>query len=131
MLSVRVPNANSDLVHVARSLGIVFSERRTHKRFPIIARAEYVLGGIGESAITRDISSGGVFLKTDKFLRLGAPIQVLIDWPVLLNRRCPLRLEIIGTVIRSDEIGTAVGLIRYDFRLRAPNRTPVVATTIS
>ena len=60
----------------------------------------------------------GVFLKTDKVLQVGESIQVLIDWPVALDQRCPLRLLIVGKVLRSNGAGTAVEIMRYEFGIR-------------
>jgi len=102
-------------------------ERRQHQRFPITAQSQYILAGSKEQATTTDISSGGVFLKTAKILPVGKQIQVLIDWPALLDQRCPLRLVIIGKVLRSAEGGTAVGIIRYDFRIRPKSAAPFAA----
>lgn len=102
-------------------------ERRRHQRFPITARSQYILAGIREQATTLDISSGGVFLKTEKILPVGKQIEVLIDWPALLDDRCPLRLVIAGKVLRSDQAGTAVGIIRYDFRIRPKTAAPFAA----
>jgi hypothetical protein len=60
----------------------------------------------------------GVFLKTDKVLQVGESIQVLIDWPVALDQRCPLGLLIVGKVLRSNGAGTAVEIMRYEFGIR-------------
>lgn len=102
-------------------------ERRQHQRFPISANSQYILAGNRAQATTLDISSGGVFLKTEKILPVGKQIQVLIDWPALLDERCPLRLVITGKVLRSDPAGTAVGIIRYDFRIRPKSAAPFAA----
>jgi PilZ domain-containing protein len=96
-------------------------DRRQHYRFPITAQAEYVMAGHRANATTLDIGSGGVLLKTGKILRIGQPIEVLIDWPVLLEERLTIRLVVFGRVIRSNGSGTAVGIIRYEFRVRAQN----------
>jgi hypothetical protein len=100
---------------------IVAPSRRRHTRYPIIAQAQYIINGERGPALTTDISSGGVFLKTDTPLPVGKHIEVLIDWPALLDQRCPLRLVVLGEVLRSDLAGTAVGITRYEFRVRAPN----------
>jgi len=102
-------------------------ERRQNKRFPITAQSQYILGGNRAKATTLDISSGGVFLKAEKSLPVGKQIQVLIDWPALLDQRCPLRLVITGRVLRSDSAGTAVGIIRYEFRIRPKSAAPFAA----
>jgi hypothetical protein len=77
-----------------------------------------VVSGSRGQAATTDIGSGGVFLKTDQILPIGKQIQVMIDWPALLDQRCPLRLVITGKVLRSALSGTAVGILRYEFRIR-------------
>ena len=102
-------------------------ERRQHQRFPIAAQAQYTLTGTRGRAVTSDISSGGVFVKTDRILPLGKQIQLLVDWPALLDQRCPLRLVIVGRILRSDDVGTAIGIIRYDFRIRPRGATPFAA----
>lgn len=98
-------------------------ERRSHQRFAIVAVSQYIAGGTRGRASTSDISSGGVFLGTDTTLPVGAAVEVLIDWPALLEGRHRLRLVIHGQVLRSDTRGTAVRLGRYEFRL-APRCSP-------
>ncbi len=93
--------------------------RRQHQRFPIAAAAEYILSGSRVQTTTRNISSGGVLLNTATVLPIGKLIQVWIDWPVLLDERCRLRLVINGRVLRSDWDGTAVTITKYEFRIRA------------
>ncbi len=99
-------------------------ERRHHQRFPIAARAQFVLAGVQAQAVTSNISSGGVLLKSEMILPVGKQIQLFIDWPALLDQRCPLRLTVVGKVLRSNESGTAVGIIRYDYRIRPKTPTP-------
>jgi PilZ domain len=94
---------------------------------PFTAQAECLLDGTQVLASTKDIGSGGVLLKAEKPLRLGESIQVSIDWPVLLDERCPLRLVIFGKVVRSDDSGSAVGILRYEFRIRPKRVIPLSA----
>ena len=122
MVSVYVPRLSGDAVNWARPKSrFAQLERRQYHRFPIVAQAEYILAGHRAQATTLDIARGGVLLKTDTILRIGQKIEVLIDWPVLLHQRCPIRLVAFGKVIRSDGVGTAVGITRYEFRIRAQN----------
>ena len=102
-------------------------ERRQQQRFPISARSRYLLDGSRGSATTVNISSGGVCLKTDKALPVGRKIQVWIDWPALLEQRCPLRLVIVGDVLRSGPAETAVQIKRYSFHLRPKSEPPFAA----
>ena len=39
-----------------------------------------------------------------------------MNWPVLLNDSCPMKLMIYGCVVRSNERGAAVAIERYEFR---------------
>ena len=91
-------------------------DRRHHRRFPIAASTQYELVGMHGRAITADISSGGVLLKSDRILPLGEHIELSIDWPVLLDEQSPVRLVVLGKTIRSDPAGTAVRIMRYAFK---------------
>ena len=124
MFHAHVPSPKAD-----RQAGPSFaqSERRQHRRYPITAQLEYILTGNRAQATTLNISSGGVFLKTDQILPVGDQIRVLINWPVLLDQRCPLRLVITGRILRSDEAGAAVGIVRYDFKIRPKRATQFAA----
>jgi hypothetical protein len=94
-------------------------ERRRSRRYRIRAAAHLFLSGMREEAETVDISSGGVFLKSRNPLPLGRKVQLLLDWPALLDGTCPLRLMIDGKVLRSSRDGTALRIIRYDYRTRS------------
>ena len=124
MFHAHVPSPKAD-----RQAGPSFaqSERRQHRRYPITAQLEYILTGNRAQATTLNISSGGVFLKTDQILPVGDQIRVLINWPVLLDQRCPLRLVITGRILRSDEAGAAVGIVRYDFKIHPKRATRFAA----
>ena len=102
-------------------------ERRQHQRFPITAKCQYILTGIRGQAVTSNIGSGGVLLKAEQILPVGKQLQVFIDWPALLDQRCPLRLVITGKILRSDKHGAAIGIIRYEFRIRPKHATPFPA----
>lgn len=126
MASGLVPTTNN-LISLSPKLSFVRSDRRRYHRFPIIAQAEYILDRHRANATTLDLSSGGVLLKTGAFLQTGQQIVVLIDWPVLLDQRCPIRLVVSGRVLRSNEAGTAVGIMRHEFRVRGQNRVRLPA----
>lgn len=97
------------------------SERRTKRRFRLRQEVRYkMLFGqrIAETGtgVTTDISSSGLWFTTSSQLSLGAPIEVAMNWPVLLNDTCPMKLMVYGCVVRSDETGAAVAIERYEFR---------------
>ena len=99
------------------------NDRRQHQRYSIAASVQYIVHGFRGDAITTDLSSGGVHLKCRQLLPVGRTIHLWIDWPVLLDNRCPLRLVIVGKTIRSDSDGTAVKIVRYDFKIRPKTAT--------
>lgn len=105
----------------------VVSERRQHRRYQFTADSQYILNGNREQTTITDISSRGVFLRTETPLPVGKWIELLIDWPVLLNRRCRIRLVVYGRIRRSDARGTAVAIVRHDFRLRPRSANQFVA----
>jgi len=96
-------------------------ERRNKKRFQIEQEVRYkMLYGqrIAEtgSGKTINISSAGVFFTTENVLTAGMPVELSMNWPVLLHDSCPMKLMIYGCVIRSGGSGAAVAIERYEFR---------------
>jgi c-di-GMP-binding flagellar brake protein YcgR len=96
-------------------------ERRTKRRFQIDQEVRYkMLYGqrIAETGVGRtlNISSGGVWFTTENMLTSGMPVELSMNWPVLLNDSCPMKLMIYGCVVRSNEKGAAVAIERYEFR---------------
>jgi hypothetical protein len=96
-------------------------ERRQKRRFAIEQEVRYkMLYGqrIAETGVgkTMNISSSGVWFSTDNMLTAGMPVELSMNWPVLLNDSCPMKLMVYGCVVRSDERGAAVAIERYEFR---------------
>lgn len=96
-------------------------ERRLKRRFHIEQEVRYkMLYGqrIAETGTgkTLNISSSGVWFTTESMLTTGMPVEVSMNWPVLLNDSCPMKLMIYGCVVRSNEKGAAVAIERYEFR---------------
>jgi hypothetical protein len=97
------------------------NERRTKRRFRIEQDIKYKMlygqriaeTGLGKSV---NISSCGIWFTTENMLTTGMPVEVSLNWPVLLNDCCPMKLMIYGCVIRSNEKGAAVAIERYEFR---------------
>jgi hypothetical protein len=104
-----------------RVLGTAERERRGKRRFHIEQEVRYkMLYGqrIAETGVgkTVNISSGGVWFSTESMLTAGMPVELSMNWPVLLNDSCPMKLMIYGCIIRSSERGAAVAIERYEFR---------------
>jgi hypothetical protein len=96
-------------------------ERRAKRRFQIQQEVRYkMLYGqrIAEtgSGKTINISSGGVWFTTESMLTMGMPVELSMNWPVLLNDSCPMKLMIYGCVIRAHDGGAVVAIERYEFR---------------
>jgi hypothetical protein len=92
-------------------------ERRRHRRFPISGLVEYVLRGRHGEAAMLDVGSGGVFLKAQDPLPVGKPVKLFLEWPAMLDGRYPLRLVIEGRILRSSARGSAVSILRHEYRL--------------
>ncbi|HLK49514.1 MAG TPA: hypothetical protein VKT49_15335 [Bryobacteraceae bacterium] len=107
-------------------------ERRMKRRFHIEQEVRYkMLYGqrIAETGTgkTLNISSSGVWFTTESMLTTGMPVEVSMNWPVLLNDSCPMKLMIYGCVVRSNEKGAAVAIERYEFRTQGRSFTQPAA----
>ncbi len=110
-------------------------EKRLKRRFPVEQEVRYkMLYGqrIAETGTgrTTNISSSGVWFSTSTMLTAGMPVELQMNWPVLLNDTCPMKLMIYGCVVRATERGAAVAIERYEFRtqgIRAFQQPVVVA----
>lgn len=99
-------------------------ERRAKKRFSIERPVRYrhlygaALGQIGNGRAI-EASSNGILLETESELRVGDPMELLIDWPAQLNGVVPLQLVTAGCVVRVNGNRAAVSVERYEFRTRS------------
>ena len=97
------------------------TERRTGERFPIRMDLSYrfylkrkpISEGSGK---TVDISSSGVLFAPGRTYPQGAAAELFIEWPVLYENVLPMRLAVVGLVVRSDRRGTAVRILRHRFK---------------
>jgi len=110
----------------ARLLEISPTENRSHQRYPIKLDAEYrvlkkgrVEHGFGR---TLNISSSGVFFESKNPLPASGPIELLLNWPFLLEGVCPLKLVMRGRIVRSDGKGVAVKFKHHEFRTAGARR---------
>lgn len=94
------------------------SERR-QLRFAVSLPVEYVWNGRRGTARTRNMGSGGVFIEGSEILAPGAKVDLSIDWPAVLDGRCLLRLAVRGKVLRSSTSGTAIRILKYEYRVRS------------
>jgi hypothetical protein len=51
-------------------------------------------------------------------IRLGAQVEMTLEWPFLLDSRIPLQLFATGRILRRGASGFAATIERYEFRTR-------------
>src|SRR5579864_4703046 len=96
-------------------------DQRLSRRYPITLEIEYKLlrkGRVERLGLGRtlNVSSGGVLFETSEVLPVGSSIELLMQWPFLLEGVCPLKLVIHGSVVRSDSKGVAIRNKHHEFR---------------
>lgn len=96
-------------------------ERRAKKRFTISRPVRYrflygaALGRVA-SGTAVEASSSGIWIDAEDELKVGDPLELLIDWPAHLNGVVPLQLVTAGCVVRVSGRKAAVSVERYEFR---------------
>jgi hypothetical protein len=68
---------------------------------------------------TVDISSRALRFTTAVPLRAGDKVKVTLNWPVLLDDTCPLKMVIYGRVVRTDGESATVRIGQHELRTRA------------
>ena len=99
---------------------MLMKERRSAFRYPIALNASYkpskkksIDGGEGK---TVNMSSRGLWIASEQKVKLGARLEVILEWPARLDGAIELVLVAIGRVVRTRESGFALELARYEFR---------------
>jgi hypothetical protein len=93
-------------------------DRRNRRRYPIVLPLFYrILSGRTGMGQVTDISSSGLYFRSDGVFAAGELIELSIAWPVRSGSNEPLDLFLRGIVVRSDGLGAAVSITKYDFRL--------------
>jgi len=95
-------------------------ERRSGVRFQAelaleysLSRGKFSVEGCGR---TVDVSSSGLRFKPDQPIPGTGIIQLSIAWPASLDGKVPLRLFVVGELMRHDGELRAVRFIRHEFR---------------
>ena len=111
------------------------TDRRTNMRYPIqrqlmgkvlLHNTETLLPGV-----TMNISSTGVSFAIETQIQVGRMVELLINWPALLNGNMTLNLIVRGRVVRSGERDTAIRIMRYEFRASGRTVSPLHFRRIS
>jgi hypothetical protein len=100
-----------------------FQEKRRSNRFPVRQGIQYLAidPGQGKSAgggLTLDMSGSGIRISIQERIPIGRILEVSVDWPVRLNETCPLKVVLIGRVVRCEADWAALSILRYEFRTR-------------
>jgi len=100
------------------------SERRASQRFLIECKAEYrVISRDGAEVSGRgqtvNVSSSGILVTVEHVLAVGWRMEVIVDWPVRLDDKIPLKWVLKGQVVRSATREVALSINRYEFRTAA------------
>jgi hypothetical protein len=109
------------LVNFARLLETNRPDQRSCRRYPITLEVEYKLLNKGRverlgSGKTLNMSSGGVFFEATDTLPAEGPIELVMNWPFLLEGVCPLKLVMRGHIVRRDGQRIAVHAKHHEFR---------------
>lgn len=96
-------------------------ERRVGERFPIQMNFSYRLPSKGQvsaldaSGCVVDISSTGILFRPRLSHPRDAVMVLSINWPARRDKALPIRLSVLGMVVRSDNRGTAIKILRHGF----------------
>lgn len=98
-------------------------DRRYHLqlelRWKLIRRKRVLDSGTGR---TLDLSSGGIYLETERALHPGLNVELSISWPVMLHNVAPLQLVVFGKILRVNGNRSAILMSQHEFRTAAsPN----------
>ena len=109
------------LAHDVRFLEKRRVDQRVNRRYPISLEIEYKVlrkGRVERLGLGRtlNVSSGGVLFQATDELPAGSSVELLMQWPFLLEGVCPLKLVIHGSVVRSDSKGVAILNKHHEFR---------------
>lgn len=98
------------------------SDRRVHRRYPIILEVEYKLLKLGRvievgSGRTLNISTGGILFEANNTLHPSRRIELTLRWPMLLDGVFPMKLVIQGSIKRNDGNRIAMSTKSHEFHM--------------
>jgi hypothetical protein len=109
-------------------------DQRAHRRYPISLSVDYKLLRKGRvdrtgSGETLNVSSGGACFRCTESLPAGGSIELVMNWPFLLEGVCPLKLVMRGRIVRSDGERIAIQAQQHEFRTAGSraSRAPAAA----
>ena len=90
-------------------------------RYKVMRKGEVTQYGVGR---TYELSSTEVHFKIDESLPLAAEMELMLEWPLLLNGTCRLQLVIFGCLIKHRRERSILEIARYEFRTRGRSGLP-------
>lgn len=82
------------------------------------------------AGFTVSLSRAVVILEAGERLPVGEMVRLFIDWPVQLEQRLDLTLELKGKIVQADSTRAIVAIFRYEFRIRA-RKHPAAADPVA
>ena len=105
---------------MAAELELISGDRRADRRYDLQLSLTFSYEQSGQAVTgagyTINLSSGGIRFSTDAPPPVGVEIELVIDWPVLLQGICALQLVVNGTVVFTQGDWTAIQTRRLTFR---------------
>ena len=100
-----------------------FQEKRKSNRFPVQQGIQYRAldfwdGKRTGAGLTLDMSGSGIRFSIQERIPIGRTVEVSVDWPVRLAGTCPLKLVVVGRVVRSEGNCAALSILQYEFRTK-------------
>jgi hypothetical protein len=97
------------------------NERRCRQRFSLNWELQYKVlkkgkAGVAGTGLTSDVSSKGIRFAADRPLPVGAPIEIVINWPAPLGDGRLLQLVGKGRAVRTYGEWVACRIERFEFR---------------
>jgi len=103
-------------------------ERRGSRRFPVASQVRYRIIGSGLPTpyfrgTVVNMSSTGILFTTERVLLNDQLVEIEMDWPVKLQDSVPLKLVILGRIVRTQSgpsPSAGLRIARHEFRTAAP-----------
>jgi hypothetical protein len=102
------------------------AERRAAQRFPLKRPLVFRLrsrqsAGPDHQGESVDMSSTGLLFTTSHPLRPGERLRIAMSWPAQLEMRWPMKMVLVGEVVRCHNGMAAVKIGQYEFKTTGPN----------
>jgi hypothetical protein len=99
--------------------------RRASNRYAVRTPCRYrisdqELSSDWKSGETLDMSAGGILITTHEAVPVTSELELEIEWLGLYHGKPKVCLFVVGCVVRNDDRGMAVRILRYEFGVVRP-----------